>query len=505
MRVTQKMWQDSLLGSINRSYDRLASIDLQRRITKPSDDPSGAEQLVRLRSLLARNEQYQANVASASRWLTYSETALAAAADGIREAHELALTAADDSNTLEGIAESVNSLIDDLLSQANAEHGGRYLFGGAHGATAPFVRNGDIVTYGGDDTELSTAISSGLSLRYNLPGSAVFGEQAASFTSTQDWDRATDWSTALGELFDGEGLSAGRVRITDGAGASAVVDLRGAATLGDIRDRIEAALPSLEVNLVDGARLELRDTVNGGGQVSMVDVQGGATAALLGFGAPGLGGSLLSRDLDPVLTATTPLSSLRGVTLPLGEVGVSVGGADPTAVDLSGALTVGDVCDRLGAVPGVSASIAAGGNRLTVVGDGLQSVAISDLDGDTTAGQLGLTGAAVPIRPFGALIDLRAAVADGDRERVRELLPELEALEDHFISARATAGNRLNLAEDALATLETRNFTMTAALSEIGDADMTEALIQYQSAESIYQASLVMAANIFQLTLSNYL
>jgi flagellin-like hook-associated protein FlgL len=135
----------------------------------------------------------------------------------------------------------------------------------------------------------------------------------------------------------------------------------------------------------------------------------------------------------------------------------------------------------------------------------LQSVAIADAGADGTAGLLGLTGSAVPIRPFGALIDLRAAVANGDRARVRELLPELEVLEDHFTSARATAGNRLNLAEDALATLETRNFTMTAALSAIGDADMTEALIQYQSAESIYQASLVMASNIFQLTLSNYL
>ncbi len=505
MRVTQKMWQDNLLGSINRSYDRLASIDLQRRITKPSDDPSGTEQLVRLRSLLARNGQYQANVASASRWLTYSETALSGAANGIREAHGLALTAADDANTLEGIAESLDSLIDDLLNQANAEHGGRYLFGGSRGATPPFVRSGDIVTYHGDNNELSTAISSGLSLRYNLPGSAVFGEQAASFTSTLDWDRAAEWSTALGELFDGEGMAGGRVRITDGAGVSVVVDLRGAATLGDIRDRIEAALPNLDVNLVDGSRLELRDTVNSGGRVSMVDVQGGTTATLLGFGAPGIGGTLLSRDLDPVLTATTPLTALRGISLPLGQVAVSVAGAVPTTVDLSGATTVGELRNLFGALPGVSASIAPGGNRLTVVGDGLQSVAISDADGDGTATLLGLTGSAVPIRPFGALIDLRAAVAAGDRAQVRALLPELEALEDHFTSARATAGNRLNLAEGALATLEARNFTMTAALSEIGDADMTEALIQYQSAESIYQASLVMAANIFQLTLANYL
>lgn len=505
MRVTQKMRQDSMLASINRAYDRMAGIDMQRRITKPSDDPSGAEQLVRLRSLITRNEQYQANVASASRWLTYSEAALGSAADKVRSVRELALTAADDSNSLEGIAEGLDAILEDMLSQANAEHGGRYLFGGSQGAEAPFRRNGDIVTYHGDASELSTAISSGLSLRYNLPGSAVFGEQAADFVSTSDWDRATDWNTGLGELFDGTGVEPGRLRLTDGAGESAVVDLRGAATLAELRDRIEAALPSLDVSLIDGERLEIRDTVNGG-QVRAADVQGGETAARLGLSASGNGGALISRDLDPQLSTATPLGDLRGVSLPLGQVGVSLAGATPPiAVDLSAAVTVGDLLNAFNAVAGLTVSLAAAGNRVLVSGAGGQSVALSDLDGDITTSALGLVGSAEPIRPFGTLIDLKAAVTAGDRERVRELLPEIEALEDHFTSLRATVGNRLSLAEDALATLETRNYTMTSALSEIGDADMTEALMQYQSAEAVYQASLVMAANIFQLTLTDYL
>lgn len=506
MRVTQKMRQDSMLANINRAYDRMASIDMQRRITKPSDDPSGAEQLVRLRSLLARNEQYQANVASASRWLTYSEAALSGAADNVREVRELALTAADDANSLEGLSESLDAILEDMLSQANAEHGGRYLFGGSQGTQTPFVRNGDLVTYHGDHSELSTAISSGLSLRYNLPGSEAFGEQPARFSGTRDWDRVSDWNTGLSELFDGTGVKPGRLRITDGAGESAVVDLRGAATLGELRDRIEAALPSLQLSIVDGERLEIRDTVNAGGQVRLADVQGGETAARLGFGAPGPGGALLSRDLDPHLSAATPLSDLRGVTLPLGQVGVSLAGATPPiAVDLATAVTVGDLMAAFNAVPGLTVSLAATGNRVEVSGTGGQSVALSDLEGDATASALGLVGSAVPIRPFGTLIDLQAAVEAGDRNRVRELLPEIEALEDHFTSLRATVGNRLSLSEDALATLETRNYTMTSALSEIGDADMTEALMQYQSAEAVYQASLVMAANIFQLTLTDYL
>jgi flagellin-like hook-associated protein FlgL len=70
---------------------------------------------------------------------------------------------------------------------------------------------------------------------------------------------------------------------------------------------------------------------------------------------------------------------------------------------------------------------------------------------------------------------------------------------------RAQVGTRWRLAEDAQATLEARNFTLTESLSEVGDADMVEAMLMYQNAESIYQASLALAANIYQLTLANYL
>ncbi len=507
MRVTQKMWQTSLMRSINISYDRMANIDMRRRVTKPSDDPSAAEQMIRIRSMIARNEQYQSNVASASRWLTYSETALAAAGEDIRQIKTLALTAADDANPLEGMEESLDSLFDDMLRLANSEHGGRFLFGGTRGRQAPFVESGNQVIYRGDEQELSTAISSGLSLRYNIPGNKVFGSVEAGFQGTQDWDPEATWSTSIDRLMDGTGPDMGRIKITDGAGDFAVVDLRGATSLADIRDRIEAALPSLEVSIVDGERLQVMDTANPGSTLTIADIQGGLTAATLGIAGTGSGGSLLSHDLDPMLTDDTLLTDLRGMALPLGSIGVRVDGAtELTEVDLSGAATVGDIRDLLhAAVPELNVSIAPTGNRLQIESVGLTSIEIADFNGDLTAGLVGLSGSDVPIRPFGVIYDFREAVANEDRERIRELLPEIEKLEEHFLTARAAVGNRLNLAEDALMTLDTRNFNLTSTLSDIGDADMAEALIHYQGAESVYQASLLMASNIFQLSLSNFL
>ena len=62
-------------------------------------------------------------------------------------------------NMFNRVKADLDAILEDMLSQANAEHGGRFLFGGSQGAQAPFQRNGDIVTYHGDDSELSTAIS----------------------------------------------------------------------------------------------------------------------------------------------------------------------------------------------------------------------------------------------------------------------------------------------------------------------------------------------------------
>lgn len=507
MRVTQKMRHTSILLNINRSFDRMSAIDMQRRITKPSDDPAGTEQMIRIRSMLSRNNQFQANVASASRWLTYSEGALATATDNMRSIKELALTAADDANSLEGMVETLDGIIETQLQAANTEQGGRYLFSGSAGHVLPFVRSGDQVLYHGDDAELSTAISSSLSLRYNLPGSRVFGEQEASYEGTTDWDPAASWTTASDDLFDGNGLDLGKVKLVDGGGDYAVVDLRGAANLGEIRDRIESALPNLSISLVDGERLQISDTVNPGGTITVSDVQGGITAATLGLDGTGAGGTLLSRDLDPMLNDSTPLDELRGLTPPLGSVGVQIGGGpELIEVDLSTALTVGDLRGALeAAAPELTVRTAASGNRLLFESEGLVSIAIVDLEDDSTAGVTGMAGEAVPLRPFGALLDLREALVEGDREAARALMPELEKLGEHFISMRAAVGSRLNLAEDAQLTLENRNFTLTQTLSEIGDADMTEAILQYQSAESIYQASLLMASNIYQMTLANYL
>ncbi len=116
-------------------------------------------------------------------------------------------------------------------------------------------------------------------------------------------------------------------------------------------------------------------------QVAATSVFGGRSASISA-----------GTDLDPTVTAATPLSSLTGT----GTTGVHPGvilvgsGSATRTVDLSGAATLGDVVAGINAagLPGVTASLTANGVQLT--GTGSAAPSARDLDGGTLAADLGI-------------------------------------------------------------------------------------------------------------------
>lgn len=144
---------------------------------------------------------------------------------------------------------------------------------------------------------------------------------------------------------------------------------------------------------------------------------GPALRAPITIGADQALGALSARvegdvDLNPSITASTRLDSLRGgrgAGITLGQVNVQIDSGTPPvaslAVDLSGSATVGDVLDKLesairaadpaalsGGFPGGAAVNAAGSGIAFNVAAGYQ-ITISEVGGGTTAQDLGLTGA----------------------------------------------------------------------------------------------------------------
>jgi flagellar hook-associated protein 3 FlgL len=101
-------------------------------------------------------------------------------------------------------------------------------------------------------------------------------------------------------------------------------------------------------------------------------------------------------DLDPNITGAVRLSDLngaRGQGIRLGEVQISVG-ASSTVVDLTGADTLNDIVTRLTAgfdslTPG-SAAVTLTNDGLALQATGVDPVAITELQGGVTAGDLGI-------------------------------------------------------------------------------------------------------------------
>ena len=88
----------------------------------------------------------------------------------------------------------------------------------------------------------------------------------------------------LSELNGGNGVSPGKIRITDRSGATAVVDLRYARDISDVLTTInQADGVSVKIQAV-GDRLKLVDTSGGSGNLKVGEVSGGTTAAGLGLG-----------------------------------------------------------------------------------------------------------------------------------------------------------------------------------------------------------------------------
>jgi len=97
-------------------------------------------------------------------------------------------------------------------------------------------------------------------------------------------------------------------------------------------------------------------------------------------------------NLTPAATADTRLTDLRGATgngVQIGSIRIN-NGTDTVLVELAGADTLGDVADRINAagLSGVSASIT--GNGLTLTPAGVEQISVTDLNGGTTATDLGI-------------------------------------------------------------------------------------------------------------------
>jgi flagellar hook-associated protein 3 FlgL len=143
-RVTNKMQFNAInysLASIQSQYDSLMEkLASEKRINRPSDDPLGMGRVLDSRLKLSNISQYRDNTAYSTSWVTLAESSLNGVNDALTEAKTLAVaqaTATSSASSRQIAAASVEQIIDQVLSLANAMSGDRYIFSGSKN-TAPF-------------------------------------------------------------------------------------------------------------------------------------------------------------------------------------------------------------------------------------------------------------------------------------------------------------------------------------------------------------------------------
>lgn len=179
MRVADNMNYNQVISNLNKNRGEASELQnqaaTQKRITKPSDDPSGTTRVLAARTDLGANVQYEKSLNQAKSFLDFSEQSLQELSEILIRMKELAVGQATEAGANADTRRSVSTEIEQLYQQslhvANRKMGERYLFGGYKTTEPPFSGDGK---YKGDDGEMMIEVNKGAYIPMNMPGSKVF-------------------------------------------------------------------------------------------------------------------------------------------------------------------------------------------------------------------------------------------------------------------------------------------------------------------------------------------
>lgn len=181
MRVTDSMNYRNFLTGLDTLNSQMETANQQiatgKRLLSLKDSPSGSAEVVKLRAQLSELDQFQSNNDGGTLNLNVTDSALNSLHNILTSMFTTASGVASDTSTgaiRASAAAAIRSLRDQVLSLANTEVGGHYVFAGSQTLSTPFTIAGDAVTYHGDLAVNSIEVAEGVRVRQNVPGSTVF-------------------------------------------------------------------------------------------------------------------------------------------------------------------------------------------------------------------------------------------------------------------------------------------------------------------------------------------
>lgn len=182
MRVTQSMLTTSFLRNLSNSYQTLAKYQNQlstgKKFFLPSDDPVAAMLGIKYHSSLGHIKQFQSNVSTAFKWMDSSGNALKEADSVMQRVNELVIQASNgtyNKSQLKDISDEIGQLKNQMVSVANTQVAGEYIFNGTDTNKKPVDLSSGIQV-ATNSNSVAIEVNTGIHIKINTDPTKTFSK-----------------------------------------------------------------------------------------------------------------------------------------------------------------------------------------------------------------------------------------------------------------------------------------------------------------------------------------
>lgn len=207
MRITENTNYNNFLYNLGNNQASLQvtmqKLSSQKEVSKPSDNPLVASQVMALSSSLTQNTTYANTIKDAINLSQTQDSALSGLSEQMLRVRTLVQASANGAygpDELRANKTELTSVMASVVDSLNADYGGRYVFAGTKIDKAPFelikatedqpdsnIQKGDVlgIKYNGSTTNQTRSISSGVSIELATNGAKIVGGITNDGTGTQ--------------------------------------------------------------------------------------------------------------------------------------------------------------------------------------------------------------------------------------------------------------------------------------------------------------------------------
>lgn len=553
MRVTNSMMITNMLSNLNKNLNimsrRQDELATGKRVIHASDDPVAAAKILKFKTDISDMAQYGVNTRDAQAWLDATESTVAEMGSVLQRVRELAVQASNGTNTADDtkkIKEEIDQLKNHMISSANFNFAGRYIFSSHYTdrelltpdgkynipITAEDLSNKSVSIYEVSSKEKMPIGTHGLDLFGFIAEESAFQDQMpdalgtgkaaqkgaiqAGFDLKADYSGDTTTVTVNGTLFT---LDNTKLKGSSGVPLSAkdVLDVFNAAK--ETAPGTKTLSGMANVYFDTSMNLVIRNKT-----ISTQDELGNpATLQLSNFSGMSNPVDITDPDNPAAMGALTDL--VNGQDAVNGTVVSSINFETAGVGDYLGkqfVMTLNSVTKTITIPkdPAITTDVLLQSAVQTQIdaafGAGKVTVGIAEgtpITFATTAGSGDPQTPTIRIQPVKGtesqlikdMLDFSTALETADPTALSGMIDKVDGHLNQLLSVRADIGARGSRLELITSRINENTVTFTRLLSDSQDADMSEVIMYLKNAENVYKAALGVGGKIIQPSLVDFL